>query len=95
MTGTGLYNGPGTGIIYVKVIEQKLKHLLSNEVAKGSSSWKTAGGWKFTDKVPELSNTIKVRGLKSASFTYRGFKVMQGVNHHSKKEPAKLHVQGW
>ena len=27
--------------------------------------------------VPERSNTIKVRGLKSASFTYRSFKVIR------------------
>ena len=33
MTGAGSYNLPGTGIVYVKVIEQKLKHVLSNEVA--------------------------------------------------------------
>jgi len=36
---------------------------------------KLVGGCIFTDVVPELSNTIKVRGLKSASFTYRSFKV--------------------
>ena len=57
--------------IYIKVIDQKLKHVVSNEVVKGSSGWKTGRGWKFTaDIVPELSNTIKVRGLKSASFNY-------------------------
>ena len=77
MAGAGSYNWPGTGIGYVKVIVQKVKHVLSNKVAEGSSSWKTGRGWKFTDIVPELNNTIKVRGLKSASFTYRSFKVIR------------------
>ena len=36
---------------------------------------KLVGGENFTDILPELSNTIKVRGLKSASLTYRSFKV--------------------
>jgi len=31
MTGAGSYNSPGTGIVYVKVIEQKVKHVLGNE----------------------------------------------------------------
>ena len=29
------------------------------------------------DILPELSITIKVRGLKSASFTYRSFKLIR------------------
>ena len=77
MTRAGSYNWPATGIVYIKMIEQKLTHVLSNEVAKGSSSWKTGRGWKFPDIVPELSNTIKVRVLKSASFTCRSFKVIR------------------
>ena len=57
MTGAGLYNWPGTGIVYVKVIVQKVKHVLSNKVVEGSSGWKTGRGWKFTDYiVPELSS---------------------------------------
>ena len=56
---------------------QKVKHfLLSNKVAEGSSSSKTSNGWKLTEIVPEPNNTIKVRGLKSASFTYRSFKII-------------------
>ena len=38
---------------------------------------KLVGGEKFTDIVLELNNTIKVRGLKSVSFTYRSFKVLR------------------
>ena len=33
-------------------------------------------GGENLDIVPELSNLIKVRGLKSASFTYGSFKVL-------------------
>ena len=38
MAGAESYNWPGTGIEYVKVILQKVKHVLSNKVAEGSSS---------------------------------------------------------
>ena len=54
-------------------------NVLSNKVAQGSSSWKTGRGWKFTNMVPD--NTIKVRGLKSASFTYRSVKVINKISN--------------
>ena len=38
---------------------------------------KLVEGENFTDIIPELSNTIEVRGLKSASFTYSSFKVIR------------------
>ena len=38
MAGAGSYNRPGTGVEYVEVIMQKVKHVLSNKVAEGSSS---------------------------------------------------------
>ena len=71
MTGAGSYNWPGTGIVYIKVIEQKLKHALSNrKLRKDAAVEKLVGGENLqTYIVPELSNTIKARDLKSASFT--------------------------
>ena len=44
MAGAGSYNRPGTGVEYVEVIMQKVKHVLSNKVVEGSSSWKLVRG---------------------------------------------------